>query len=90
MTYLDIASALDALNQFCHHMSLYFAQALNGLAAIEWGHAVSSMLLTILACNALIVPLVLIWLAVDLTLPKLKQYRQRLTLPAPRKEVKIG
>ncbi|UTH74681.1 hypothetical protein [Chromobacterium sp. IIBBL 290-4] len=90
MNTFDIAALLDALIQLCHHMPTYWTQWMNALGGVNWGHLVSSALLTILAVNAVIVPVTLIWLSLDFSLPKRLSRRPHFKLPAPRKEVKLG
>lgn len=48
MSSLDTASLLDALIQLCHHMPTYWTQLTDWAGNMDWGHLVSSALLTIL------------------------------------------
>ncbi|VEB41542.1 Uncharacterised protein [Chromobacterium violaceum] len=90
MSSLDTAALLDALIQLCHHMPTYWTQLTDWAGNMDWGHLVSSALLTILAVNAVMVPAALVWLSLDFSLPKRLMRRAHFKLPLAHKEVKHG
>ncbi|MBA8737338.1 hypothetical protein [Chromobacterium violaceum] len=90
MSSLDTAALLDALIQLCHHMPTYWTQLTDWMSNMDWGHLVSSALLTILAVNAVMVPAALVWLSLDFSLPKRLIRRARFKLPSVHQEVKHG